>query len=183
MGDRVEEETTKNSPTPADISHTKIILDQMMNCICKLNINQLNGTGFFCKIPFYYGEMKVLMTNYHVLNDTFYKNNRTIHLLLNDGKDAKTLNLGINRETYFNKKYDIAIIEIKENDNINNCLELEIIYLRMISKLIIKIYLFILFIILIGIKPQFLMGYLLILIILKLNIYVVPNLVLLAHRL
>ena len=69
--------------------------------------------------------MKVLMTNYHVLNDTFYKNNRTIHLLLNDEKDAKTLNLGINRETYFNKMYDIAIIEIKENDNINNFLELD----------------------------------------------------------
>ena len=61
----------KNSPMPVNISHTKIILDQMMNCICKLNINQLNGTGFFCEIPFYNGPMKVLMTNYHFLNDTF----------------------------------------------------------------------------------------------------------------
>ena len=125
MGDRVEEAMMKNSQMPVDISHTKIILDQMMNCICKLKIDQLNGTGFFCEIPFYNGPMKVLMTNYHVLNDTFYKNNRTIHLLLNDEKDAKTLNLGINREIYFNKYYDIAIIEIKENDNINNFLELD----------------------------------------------------------
>ena len=46
-------------------------------------------------------------------------------MLLNDEKDAKTLNLGINREIYFNKDYDIAIIEIKENDNINNFLELD----------------------------------------------------------
>ena len=55
----------------------------------------------------------------------FNKNNRTINLLLNDGKDVKTLNLGINRETYFNKKYDIAIIEIKEIDNINNYLRFD----------------------------------------------------------
>ena len=45
-------------------------------------------------------------------------------MLLNDGKDEKTLNLGITKETYFNKEYDIAIIEIKEIDNINNYLEL-----------------------------------------------------------
>ena len=52
MEDRVEESIMKNSPMPVDISRTKIILDQMMNCICKLNINQLNGTGFFCKFLF-----------------------------------------------------------------------------------------------------------------------------------
>ena len=62
------------------------------------------------------------MTNYHFLNDNFNKNNRTIHLLLNDGKDAKTVNLEINREPYFNKNYNISIIEIKESDNINNFL-------------------------------------------------------------
>ena len=71
MAERVDESIMQNSPIPVDISHTKTILDQMMNCICKLKINLINGTGFFCKIPFYKGPMTVLMTNYHVLNDTF----------------------------------------------------------------------------------------------------------------
>ena len=36
-----------NSPAPVDISGTKKILNQMKNCICKIKINAVNGTGFF----------------------------------------------------------------------------------------------------------------------------------------
>ena len=39
----------KNSPAPVDIAGTKTILNQMMNCICKIKINATNGTGFFIK--------------------------------------------------------------------------------------------------------------------------------------
>ena len=65
------------------------------------------------------------MTNYHILNDIHYKQNKQINLFLNDDKDVKLINLGIERKTYFSKDYDIAMIELKENDNINNYLELD----------------------------------------------------------
>ena len=115
----------KNSPAPVDIEGTKTILNQMMNCICKIKINATNGTGFFCKIPYQNGSMKVLMTNYHVLDDIYYRQNKDITLFLNDDKEVKIINFGIERKSYFNIYYDISMIEIKENDNINNYLELD----------------------------------------------------------
>ena len=69
--------------------------------------------------------MKVLMTNYHVLDDTYYRQNKEITLFLNDDKEVKIINFGIERKSYFNIYYDISMIEIKENDNINNYLELD----------------------------------------------------------
>ena len=119
------EKMIKNSPAPVDISGTKKILDQMMNCICKIKINSVNGTGFFCKIPFGNSSMKVFMTNYHVLDEIYYKQNKEINLLLNDDKEVKIIKLEEKRESYFREDYDIAIIEVKENDNINNFLELD----------------------------------------------------------
>ena len=119
------EKMIKNSPAPVDIAGTKTILNQMMNCICKIEINATNGTGFFCKIPCEKSSIKVLMTNYHVLDDIYYQQNKDITLLLNDDKEIKIINLEIKRKTYFNKDYDVAMIELKENDNINNYLELD----------------------------------------------------------
>ena len=69
--------------------------------------------------------MKVLMTNYHVLDDTYYRQNKEITLFLNDDKEVKIINFGIERKSYFNIYYDISMLEIKENDNINNYLELD----------------------------------------------------------
>ena len=69
--------------------------------------------------------MKVLMTNYHVLDDTYYRQNKEITLFINDDKEVKIINLGIKRKRYFNMDYDISLIELKENDNINNYLELD----------------------------------------------------------
>ena len=54
------EKMIKNSPDPISISGTKTILDQAMNCICKLKINNTYGTGFFCKIPLNNKELKSL---------------------------------------------------------------------------------------------------------------------------
>ena len=115
----------KNSPAPVDIAGTKTILNQVMYCICKIKINATNGTGFFCKIPYKNRSIKVLMTNYHVLDNIYFKQNKEITLFLNDNKEVKIINLQIERKTYFNEDYDIAMIELKENDNINNYLELD----------------------------------------------------------
>ena len=65
------------------------------------------------------------MTNYHVIDEEIYNQNDEINLFMNDEKEVKVIKLGNKRITYFNKDYDLALIELKENDNINNCLELD----------------------------------------------------------
>ena len=122
------EKMIKNSPDPISISGTKTILDQAMNCICKLKINNTYGTGFFCIIPLNDKELKVLMTNYHVLDEIYYNNNEELYLFLNDDKVVKVIKFGNDKNDrikYFNKEYDLTLIEIKENDDIKNYLELD----------------------------------------------------------
>ena len=115
----------KDSIDPVDIEGTKTILAQMMNCICKIKIKGKFGTGFFCKIPFRKESINVFVTSYYILDEKDYKENKKINLSLNDDKDILTIDLGVDRETYFNKDYDIALIEIREEDNIINYLELD----------------------------------------------------------
>ena len=112
----------KKIPECVDIARTKRILDQMMNCICKIKL----GTGFFCKIKDdkHNFKMNALITNYHVIDEKYYNENSQIHLMLNDEK-VKVISLNKKRKTYFDENYDIAIIEILESDGIKNYLELE----------------------------------------------------------
>ena len=112
-------------PDPVKITGTETILNQMKNCICKIRINRTNGTGFFCTINCKNKKINVLMTNYHIINEISYIENNVLNLFINDDKDVKILNLGIIRKTYFNEKYDLAMIELKEEDNINHFLELD----------------------------------------------------------
>ena len=121
-----KEKKLNNSVIPVSISGTKTILNQLMNCICKLKINNANGTGFFCKVEFGKNEKKIfLMTNYHLLDKNYCDNNTQINLLINDEKEIKTIDLRVKRNNYFNKENDITLIELNKNDNIKNFLELD----------------------------------------------------------
>ena len=46
-----EESIIKGSVDPINMTTTERILTQMKKCICKIKIDNMNGTGFFCKIP------------------------------------------------------------------------------------------------------------------------------------
>ena len=115
----------KDSIEPVGIEGIKTILDQLMNCICKIKMKERLGTGFFCKIPFEKETIKVLMTNYHILNEKDLKENQILNLTLNNDKEALTIDLKIKREFYFNKEYDITLIELNEKDKIKEYLELD----------------------------------------------------------
>ena len=121
------EKKIKNSPDYVSISGTQTILSQMKNSICKIKINNANGTGFFCKIPYENKEMNVLMTNYHILDEKYYNQNDSLNLFINDEEEEKIINLKNKRITYFNKLYDLTLIELKESDgiSINKYLELD----------------------------------------------------------
>ena len=115
----------KDSIEPVGIEGTKKILEQLTNCICRIETKKGFGTGFFCKIPFGKETMKILMTNHHILNDKDLKTNKKLNLSLNDDKDSLIIDLDLVRKTYFNKDYDVTMIEIKEEDKIKYFLELD----------------------------------------------------------
>ena len=120
-----EEKNVKGSEL-ISLSCTKKIVHQMMNCIGKIKLNDATGTGFFCKIPLSENKnINCLMTNYHVLNEKYFEENKVIYLLLNNDNEAKKIDLNIKRVIYYNKDYDTTIIEIKEEDKIKEYLELD----------------------------------------------------------
>ena len=101
--------------------------------ICKIIIKGGHGTGFFCKINLnnilkkskdIFNFKTFLITNYHVINKDNIENNKIIFSLYDD-EINKVLILDENRKTYFNTNYDIAIIEIKNTDEIKYFLELD----------------------------------------------------------
>ena len=65
------------------------------------------------------------MTNYNILDENDLKDNKQLNLSLYDEKETITIDFGIERQTYFNKEYNITIKELKEEDNIKNYLELD----------------------------------------------------------
>ena len=99
----------QSSIDPVDITGTKIILNQMINCICKIKYQ--NGIGFFCKIQLDNNIMNFLMTNYSIINENYFKENNKMELILNN--DIIKIDLNIKRIIYYNKEYDITLIEIK----------------------------------------------------------------------
>jgi len=127
MEDIEKEKKIEKYPRPISIKGTKEILNQMENCICKIYKNDgEKGTGFFCKIVYKDYNIPVLMTNNHIIDEKYIKENNNIKLTLNDDNINKTIILDNNRKTYTNKEYDITIIEIKcEKDKIKNFMDLD----------------------------------------------------------
>ena len=120
-----KEKKILNTPDPVGITGTEKILNQMIKFICKIKTPGNVGTGFFCKIPFI--NKSFLVTNNHVLDEQYFLENKEIKLMLNDEKETKVINIMNKKERnkYFNEKYDIALIELKDKDNIRNFLELD----------------------------------------------------------
>ena len=107
---------------PINISRTKKILDQMINCVCKIKTNDGGeGTGFFCK----YNEMNYLMTCDFIINEKYLRENKELNLSLNNEKELIKIDLGIKRVIYCKIEYNSTFIELKEEDKIKNYLELD----------------------------------------------------------
>ena len=115
----------KDSIEPVGIEDTRKLLAQLMNCICKIKIKGEFGTGFFCEVPVRKEIIKVLVTSYHILNENDLKENEILNLALFNDWEAIIIDLKIKREIYFNKEYDITLIELNKNDKISDYLELD----------------------------------------------------------
>ena len=103
------------------------IVDQMKNNVCKIKIENVQGTGFFCKIPFPNNSncLNVLFTCNHIINNNLL-NKKDVKIFLSIKNDSNKMELNLNnRIKYTNQEYDTTIIELKEGDNITNYLELD----------------------------------------------------------
>ena len=104
---------------------TKKVIQQMEKNICKIKTDKDQGTGFFCKIPFpdMNNMLPVIITNYHIIDEKILEKGQ-LNIKIKEEKKSRIMNLN-NRIKFTNKDYDITIIELKDNDDINNYLELD----------------------------------------------------------
>ena len=114
-----------NSTQPITFEETQRILEQMKNCICKINAQEMYGTGFFLKINFEDNtSINVLTTSYRLIDEKYLTDNKEINILLNDYK-TRIIDLEKKRNIYTNKEYDLTLIEIIKKDNINNFFDID----------------------------------------------------------
>ena len=121
------EQKIVNYPEYVNIKGTEIILKQMKKSICKINAgNGKSGTGFFCYIPYQYKELKVLITNYHIIDENYIKNENNINLGINDNENYMNISLEKNKKIFLSEHDDLAIIEINDKEYLNNINFLEL---------------------------------------------------------
>ena len=89
---------------------TQKILNQMNNAFNK--IKDTNAFCFFTKIKYKNIIMPVMITNYYIINHIANIDNINIYI----NNELNKIKLG--KMKYFNKDYDLAIIQIKENKKI-----------------------------------------------------------------
>ena len=123
----MKEKMIDKYPRPISIEGTKKILKQMEYNICKIYNNKgEKGTGFFCKISYKNKLIPVMMTNNHIIDEKYIKNNKYIKITINDDKVEREIILNDNRIFYTNEYYDTTIIEINpEKDKISNFMEID----------------------------------------------------------
>ena len=93
------------------------------NCICKIDGNKA-GTGFFCKIKRGEELIPVLITNYHVIDDNYMKQNKYLKFYINDKSHIIDLNSVSKIYSSSNNEYDMMIIRLKEGQ-VNNYLDID----------------------------------------------------------
>ena len=112
---------------PISYEKTQTILKQMKNCICHIKMDNIKGTGAFCKIPYpdKNNLLPVLITNNHIIKEEIlHKEDSQIIIYIKGENKDRYIELN-DRIKYTNESYDITIIELKEKDEINNYLELD----------------------------------------------------------
>ena len=104
------------------------IIEQMKNCICKIENSNYTRTGFFCLIPYpdITHKLPVLITTYNVVDKNDIIAGTELKLIFYD-KSYKILKIDNTRKIYLSEesRYNITIIEIKREDNIKYFLEID----------------------------------------------------------
>ena len=99
----------------------------MKKSVCKTFGNG-TGSGFFCQIEIDKDKIPTLITNYHVINDTFLEKNNKLRIQLGNETIPRFINLNKNKKLYSSNipEYDIMIIKLDEGDPTDGIEYLEI---------------------------------------------------------
>ena len=126
MEERIDEEEIKGAINSLTIKETEKILKQMKTSICKIN-GKLIGTGFFCSIKYNDNDIPCLMTNYHILDDQYIRNNNKIRISMNDNSINEELLIKENDILYLSQtsEYDLIIINLNKKEDYINYLKLD----------------------------------------------------------
>ena len=119
----IPEKRLKNNVTCIKIKEMAKLIEYTKKRICKIYCNDGGkGTGFFCIIPLddWDNNLRVLITNNHVIGENDMINGQKINFTLDDDREEKEIIMDEERRKYTNEKFDITIIEIKKNDGIKN---------------------------------------------------------------
>ena len=104
------------------------IIEQMKFCICKIEKANHSRTGFFCLIPYPDNthQLPVLISTYNIINKSDIIAGANLKLVFYD-RSYKTIKIDNTRKIYLSEetRYNIAIIEIKREDNIKYFLEID----------------------------------------------------------
>jgi len=125
---KIEEGDIIGAIEPATMNQTEIILKQMKKSVCKI-LGPKYGTGFFCKLKINNNNnILVLITNYHVIDDTLIESRDEINVQLGNDKNPRIIRINKNKRIYSstNTEYDIMIIKLDKDDEINDIQFLEI---------------------------------------------------------
>ena len=112
MSDIIKEKLNKEQPAYISTQGMHKIIFQMEKCIYNIQKDDKKGTGFICKIPFL-NDLKILITNYDLLNEEDINDNKVIKLK-NDSLYEQQIKIDNTRIKAFINK-EITIIEIKPN--------------------------------------------------------------------
>lgn len=111
------------------IAYKKII--KYEKCVCKIHIKEkAYATGFFAYIPS--KEIRVLITNNHVIDKKFLEKERELKIYIVDDLDEieKIINLKSERFKFTDAQIDTTIIEILDEDLIEDFFEVDEEYLK-----------------------------------------------------
>ena len=126
MEDRIDEGEIKGSISPITIKQNEKIIEQMKSSICKISGKSI-GTGFFCNIELDGKKVHCLLTNYHVLDPQFIKENKNIKISMNDKSINEEITVAEKDILYYSirDEYDMVIIKINREENYIKYLELD----------------------------------------------------------
>ena len=113
----IEEKNIPETPNAIPAEELFNILSFFKSRVCKIDYGK--GTGFFCKITRGWEALRVLITNYHVLQEENITPGKLINFSINDDKSFYKISIDESRITYNDPNNDITIIQIKEEDNLD----------------------------------------------------------------
>ena len=127
MSERIDEGIISGAVDFITIKQRETISMQLQISICKIK-GKLTGTGFFCYINYGNKNIPCLMTNYHVLDEKYIKDNNKIEIILNNNKNNEDIIINFEDIIYKSKKneYDLIIIKLKEGEEYKNINYLEL---------------------------------------------------------